>query len=104
MYSHHSPSPTPQTYPVRVTKGLYRYYGTPDVHFIAGSCIAVSWNFGVPERRDRFLKILEEARLKYRFVAHGYVIMPEHFHLLITLPEVGDPSIMKVIRSDSPGR
>jgi REP element-mobilizing transposase RayT len=46
-----------------------------------------------------FVKILEEARRKYRFVVHGYVVMPEHFHLLITEPEVGDPSVvMKVIK------
>ena len=51
------------------------------------------------EHCDLFLKILEEARHKYRFVVHGYVVMPEHFHLLITEPEVGDPSVvMKVIK------
>ncbi len=45
------------------------------------------------------MKILEEARRKYRFVVHGYVVMPEHFHMLITEPEVGDPSVvMKVIK------
>jgi putative transposase len=42
---------------------------------------------------------LERTRQKYRFVVIGYVVMPEHFHLLITEPEVGDPSvIMKVIK------
>jgi len=47
-----------------------------------------------------FLKIPEEARRKYRFVVHGYVVMPEHFHRLITEPEVGDPSVvMKVIKA-----
>ena len=35
----------------------------------------------------------------YRFVVHGYVAMPEHFHLLMTEPEVGDPSVvMKVLK------
>lgn len=54
---------------------------------------------GSPERRDLFVKILEEARSKYRFIVHGYVVMPEHFHLLITEPEVGDPSVvMKVVK------
>jgi len=49
--------------------------------------------------RDLFLHILEETRLKYRFVVHGYVVMPEHFHLLITKPEVKDPSVvMKVLK------
>src|SRR6476661_6295071 len=45
------------------------------------------------------MEIIEEARHKYRFVIHAYVVMPEHFHLLITEPEVGDPSVvMKVIK------
>jgi len=51
------------------------------------------------KRRDLFLNILEETRCKYRFVVHGYVIMPEHFHLLITEPDLRDPSVvMKVIK------
>jgi putative transposase len=45
-------------------------------------------------RRDLLLKILEEGRRKYRFVIHGYVVMPEHVHLLITEPEEGDPSVV----------
>ena len=50
-------------------------------------------------RRDLLLTILEQARRKYRFVVHGYVVMPEHVHLLITEPEEGDPSVvMKVVK------
>jgi putative transposase len=50
-------------------------------------------------RHDRFLKILEEARQKYRFVVVGYVVMPEHFHLLIGEPETGTPStVMQVVK------
>ena len=38
-------------------------------------------------------------RQKYRFVLHGYVIMPEYFHLLMTEPELGDPSVvMKALK------
>jgi REP element-mobilizing transposase RayT len=45
------------------------------------------------------LGILEQTRRKYHFVVHGYVLMPEHFHLLITEPETGDPSVvMKVLK------
>jgi putative transposase len=47
---------------------------------------------GRASRRNRFLKILEEARQKYRFVVVGYVVMPEHFHMLISEPEQGTPS------------
>ena len=43
--------------------------------------------------------VLEQARRKYRFVVHGYVLMPEDFHPLITEPEIGDPSVvMKVVK------
>jgi putative transposase len=46
-----------------------------------------------------FLSILEEARQRYRFVVLGYVVMPEHFHLLISEPPVGDPSmVMQVVK------
>ena len=31
-------------------------------------------------------------RRRYRFVVLGYVVMPEHFHLLISEPERGTPS------------
>jgi putative transposase len=82
-----------------MTKGLHRYYGNHDLHFITCSCYHRRPQLDTPERRDLFLSILEEARQKYRFVVHGYVIMPEHFHLLMTEPELGDPSVvMKVLK------
>jgi len=82
-----------------MTKGLYRYYGNHDLHFITCSCYHRQPQLDKPERRDLLLSILEQARQKYRFVVHGYVIMPEHFHLLMTEREVGDPSVvMKVLK------
>jgi len=82
-----------------VTKCLHRYYNTHDLHFITSSCYHRQPELDSAWRRDLFLTILEEARCKYRFVVHGYVVMPEHFHLLITEPEVGDPSVvMKVLK------
>jgi putative transposase len=38
--------------------------------------------------------VLERVRRRYRLVVIGYVVMPEHFHLLITEPQVGDPSVV----------
>jgi REP element-mobilizing transposase RayT len=81
-----------------VTSGLIRYYGTRNLHIITGSCYKRRPELGSPLRRDLFLKILEQARRKYQFVVYGYVVMPEHFHLLTTEPEKGDPSI--VMKSD----
>src|SRR5437764_2041546 len=40
-----------------------------------------------PRRRTWFLEILEQVRRRYTFVVVGYVVMPEHFHLLISEPE-----------------
>jgi putative transposase len=54
---------------------------------------------GTARSRDRFLSIFEQTRLRYRFVVVGYVVMPEHIHLLITEPEVGTPStVMQVLK------
>jgi putative transposase len=79
--------------------GLKRYYGSGDLHFITCSCYQRRRLLGTPRRRDLFLRLLEETRLKYRFVVLGYVIMPEHFHLLICEPQVGDPSkVMQVVK------
>ena len=73
-------------------QGLKRYYGAGDLHFITCSCYKRRPWLDTPSRRDLFLKILEDARKKHRFVVLGYVVMPEHFHLLMTEPQLGDPS------------
>jgi putative transposase len=42
---------------------------------------------------------MEQTRQRYRFVVVGYVVMPEHVHLLLTEPEVGSPStVMQVLK------
>jgi putative transposase len=43
--------------------------------------------------------VLEQTRKRYRFVVVGYVVMPEHIHLLLSEPEVGSPStVMQVLK------
>ena len=43
--------------------------------------------------------MFEEVRQRYGFVVVGYVVMPEHIHLLIGEPEKGDPSrVMQAIK------
>ena len=49
---------------------------------------------GSRKNRDLFLKVLEQVRRHYRFVVVGYVVMPEHVHLLFGEPERGDPSVV----------
>ena len=80
-------------------KGLKRYYGARHLHYITCSCFQRRPGLGSARRRDLFLRILEQLRRRYRFVVVGYVVMPEHFHLLLTEPEVGDPSkVMQAIK------
>jgi putative transposase len=79
--------------------GLKRYYGTGHLHFITCSCYRRLPLLKTPGRRDLFLDLLEQARKRYRFVVVGYVVMPEHFHALISEPETGTPStVMQVVK------
>ena len=79
--------------------GLHRTYGAHHLHFITCSCYQRLPFLGTARARDRFLSILEQTRQRYRFVVVGYVVMPEHIHLLITEPEVGTPStVMQVVK------
>jgi Transposase IS200 like len=74
-----------------VPKGLIRIYGQGDWHYITCSCYRRLRMLGSAESRDLFLQVLEETRKKYAFVIAGYVVMPEHFHLLIGEPKVAQP-------------
>jgi putative transposase len=73
-------------------KGLKRYYGAGELHYITCSCHQRKRWLDTGARRNLFLKILEELRREHRFVVLGYVVMPEHFHLLMSEPQVGNPS------------
>src|SRR5438045_7001279 len=79
--------------------GLKRFYGASHLHYLICSCYRRRPLLGTPRRRNAFLKILEQVRQKYDFTVVGYVVMPEHFHLLISEPAEGDPSVvMKVLK------
>lgn len=75
-------------------RNLKRYYGAGDLHYITCSCYHRRPWLGSARRRDLFLSVLEAMRKKYAFGVLGYVAMPEHFHLLISEPQRGDPSIV----------
>jgi putative transposase len=40
------------------------------------------------KHRDVFVRLLEEVRVKFRFKVIGYVVMPDHFRLLMMEPSV----------------
>jgi putative transposase len=77
-----------------VATGLKRFYGAEDLHFITCSCYQRRKLLHAPVAKDVFEKVLEEVRRQYGFFVRGYVVMPEHFHLLISEPERGDPSLV----------
>jgi REP element-mobilizing transposase RayT len=78
---------------------LHRYYGSRYLHFITSSSYQRRPLLNTPRRRTWFLDILEQVRRRYNFVVVGYVVMPEHFHLLISEPERGNPStVMQVLK------
>ncbi len=76
-----------------------RYYGYGDLHFVTFSCYCRLPLLGTARRRDLFLRSLESVRRQYRFVVGGYVVMPEHVHLLVSEPERRDLSgVLKVLK------
>ena len=75
---------------------LRRYYGHGHLHFITFSCFRRRSFLGTRRARDCFVKTLDELRAKRGFRLAGYVVMPEHIHLLIGEPKTGSPS--KVIQ------
>jgi len=76
-----------------------RYYGNGDLHFITCSCYRRQPLLGTARRRDLFLRVLEQVRRRYQFVVVGYVVMPEHIHLLISEPQERTPStVMQALK------
>jgi putative transposase len=73
---------------------LHRYYGAGYSHFITTSCYQRLPLLGSARNRDLFVQVLEQVRRRYHFVLAGYVVMPEHAHLLISEPERGNPSVV----------
>jgi putative transposase len=78
---------------------LHRYYGAGYLHFITTSCYQRRTLLSTPQNRDLFLEVMERVRRRYALVVVGYVVMPEHVHLLFSEPELGDPLVvMKVLK------
>lgn len=73
---------------------LHRAYGTGYLHFITFSCYQRRRLLSAVRCRDLFLRILEETRVRYRIVIVGYVVMPEHVHLLLSEPEDSNHSVV----------
>src|SRR5438067_5061385 len=86
-------------YIVSVPKGLRRFHGGGEFHFITCSCYHRRQFLKSTRRKDVFLRVLQEVRGRYEFIVAGYVVMPEHFHLLIGEPAYGTvATVMQVLK------
>ena len=68
-------------------QNLHRFYGGTDLHFLTFSCYQRQPLLQSALRYDLLLNILERVRRRYRIVVLGYVVMPEHVHLLVSEPQ-----------------
>jgi len=73
-------------------RGLKRYYGRGHLHFLTFSCYRRLPLLKTARARDLFVRELARVRAEYGFSLVGYVVMPEHVHLLISEPKKGTPS------------
>ena len=63
-------------------------YGKGHLHLVTCGCYGKQPKLGLEKHRNVFVRLLEELRVKFRFGVVGYVVMPDHFRLLMTEPEV----------------
>ena len=70
-------------------RGLYRFHHSGSAHFITFTCYHRYAHLSDPWVRDLFVQALERSRKLYGMLVYGFVIMPEHVHLLVSEPERG---------------
>ncbi|MFZ0782008.1 MAG: transposase [Candidatus Sulfotelmatobacter sp.] len=72
---------------------LCRYQQGGHLHFITFSCYRRQPKLGTSTARAQLEESLEQTRRSYGLGVLGYVVMPEHVHLLVSEPEKGELSI-----------
>jgi putative transposase len=76
-----------------MAKGLVRYQQCGCFHFVTFSCYRRQPLLGTATAYGVFERALEAARVQYCFVVAGYVLMPEHVHLLVGEPRRSSLSV-----------
>ena len=75
---------------------LKRYTGRGDLHFITFTCYQRRHFLASAKSRSKAVQILAELRARLGFALVGYVLMPDHVHLIINEPRGAAPA--KVIQ------
>ena len=73
--------------------GLERQQEGGDLHFVTFSCFGRSGYLANVEARDLFEEALGRMCVCYAIDVVGYVVMPEHVHLLLSEPETKSLSV-----------
>jgi putative transposase len=73
-------------------EGLKRYYGKGDWHFVTFSCYRRLDFLVTKTAKNIFIKELARVRRERVFRLVGFVVMPNHVHLLMSEPERGTVS------------
>ena len=82
-----------------MARKLIRHYGRGHLHFLTFTCYRRLPLLRSVRARNAFVQILGETRDRYGFSLVGYVVMPEHIHLLISEPTRGTPStVIQVLK------
>ena len=68
---------------------LKRFHESRQLHFLTSSCYKRQPKFTTIECRTTFEFALERVRQRYELCVYGYVVMPEHVHMLVSEPEAG---------------
>ena len=66
--------------------GLTRFHQSGQSHFVTFCCYHRRRLLATDESRRIFESALERVRRSYRLYVYGYVVMPEHVHLLLSEP------------------
>src|SRR5271168_4033579 len=74
--------------------GLVRYQHSGHFHFITFSCYGRQPLLGDRSGYDVFERQLERVRRRHGFIVAGYVLMPEHVHLLVNEPREAQLSVV----------
>jgi putative transposase len=67
--------------------GLKRFQQSRQLHFLTSSCFHRRPKLPNSSSRATFEHSLEQVRQQYGLLVYGYVVMPEHVHLLVSEPE-----------------
>jgi len=70
--------------------GLKRFHESRQVHFLTFSCYHRRPSFLSTNACATFVSALERVRQHYDLCVYGYVVMPEHVHLLVNEPELSN--------------